>query len=256
MVRLISGVVMAAVALAAMVWLPHLAFRAAVSIVAAAAAIEYAALAGRRAGPGRWMVVVLAALSAWAFADGPAWAAGLALVVLAAAAAVVLGQGRSIPFSLAAIFGIVYLGIPLGLLASLRGTSGWRVAVLLVATVVVSDSLQYYTGRLFGRRPLAPRVSPKKTVEGAAGGVVAAAIFLAGVGPLFLPGASRPGLAGLGLAVALLGICGDLFESQLKRAAGMKDSSHLIPGHGGVLDRIDALLFAIPAFYLYVRGGI
>ena len=256
MVRLISGIVMAATALAAIVWLPPAAFRAAVSLLAGAAAFEYSTLAGRRAGPGRWVVVALAGLSAWAFADGPGWAALLALAVLAAAAAAVLGQGRSIPFSLAAVFGVVYLGIPFGLLVSLRGTNGWRVAVLLVATVVVSDSLQYYTGRLLGRRPLAPRISPKKTIEGAVGGVVAAAIFLAGAGPMFLPGASRPALAGLGLVVALLGICGDLFESQLKRSAGLKDSSHLIPGHGGVLDRVDALLFAIPAFHLFVRGGI
>jgi phosphatidate cytidylyltransferase len=255
-VRLISGVVMAAVALAAMVWLPPTAFRAAVSVLAAAAAFEYAALAGRGAGTGRWVVVVLVALSAWAFAEGPIWAGTFALAVLTAAAAAVLGQGRSIPSSLAAVFGVVYLGIPLGLLTGLRGSSGWRVAVLLVATVVVSDSLQYYSGRLFGRRPLAPRVSPKKTVEGAVGGVVAAAFFLGAAGPLFLPGSSRAGLAALGLAVALLGICGDLFESQLKRGAGMKDSSHVIPGHGGVLDRVDALLFAIPAFHVYVRGGI
>jgi phosphatidate cytidylyltransferase len=247
---------MAAVALAAIVWLPPVAFRVAVSGLAASAAFEYAALAGRRHGTGRWVVVVLAALSAWAFANGPAWAPVLALAVLAVAAVAVLGLGRAIPFSLAAVFGTVYLGVPFGLLVSLRDANGWRVAVLLVATVVVSDSLQYYTGRLFGRTPLAPRVSPKKTVEGAAGGVAAAALFLAAAGPLILPGFPRIGLAGLGVAVSLLGICGDLFESQLKRSAGIKDSSQLIPGHGGVLDRVDALLFAIPAFYLYVRGGI
>src|SRR5688500_10042135 len=246
---------MGVAALAAIVWLPPAAFRAAVSVLAAAAAFEYAGLAGRPGGPGRWIVVVLAALSAWAFADGPSLAPVVSLVALAVAAAAVLGQGRSIPSNFAAIFGIVYLGIPLGLLVSLRGVAGWRVAVLLVATVVVSDAMQYYSGRLFGRRPLAPRVSPKKTIEGAVGGVVAAAFFLAAAGPLILPAFSRAGLAGLGVAVALLGICGDLFESQLKRGAGMKDSSHLIPGHGGVLDRVDALLFVVPAFYLYVRGG-
>jgi phosphatidate cytidylyltransferase len=245
---------MAAAALAAIVWLPATAFRAAVSALAAAAAFEYAALAGRPAGLGRWVVVVLAALSAWAFSDGARWASVAALVALALAAAAVLGRGRRIPSSLAAVFGIFYLGIPLGLLVDLRST-GWRVAILLVATVVVSDSLQYYTGRLLGRRPLAPRVSPKKTMEGAVGGLVAATLFLGAVGPVFLPGFSRAGLAGLGLAVAALGICGDLFESQLKRTTGLKDSSHLIPGHGGVLDRIDALLFAIPAFHLFVRGG-
>jgi phosphatidate cytidylyltransferase len=245
---------MAVVALAAIVWLPATAFRAAVSALAAAAAFEYAALAGRPAGPGRWVIVVLAALSAWAFSQGAAWASITALVVLALAAAAVLGQGRSIPSSLGAAFGIIYLGIPLGLLVDLR-SAGWRVAMLLVATVVVSDSLQYYTGRLLGRRALAPRVSPKKTIEGAIGGLVAAMLFLGAVGPLLLPGFSRAGLAGLGLVVAALGICGDLFESQLKRTTGLKDSSHLIPGHGGVLDRIDALLFAIPAFHLFVRGA-
>jgi phosphatidate cytidylyltransferase len=98
-------------------------------------------------------------------------------------------------------------------------------------------------------------VSPKKTVEGAVGGVVATAVFLALLGPLVLPGISRVVLATMGLVLALLGICGDLFESKLKRVAGIKDSSHLIPGHGGVLDRMDALLFVTPAFYLFVRGA-
>ncbi len=127
MVRLASGIVMGAVALAAIVWLPPLTFRVAVCVLAAAAAFEYAGLAGRPGGPGRWIVVVLAALSAWAFADGPSWAPVVSLVVLAVAAAAVLGRGRSIPSNLAAVFGIVYLGIPLGLLVSLRGAGGWRV---------------------------------------------------------------------------------------------------------------------------------
>jgi phosphatidate cytidylyltransferase len=256
LVRLISGVVMAAAALAAIVWLPATAFRIAVSAVAAGAGFEYAALAGRRTVAGQWIVAALAGSSAWVFAEAPPLAPVLALGVLALAALAVLGGRRSIPVSLAAVFGIVYLGVPFGLLVHLRDASGWRVAVLLVATVVVSDSLQYYTGRLVGRTPLAPRVSPKKTVEGAAGGVISASLFLAAAGPLVLPGFSRIGLAGVGVAVAALGICGDLFESQLKRGAGIKDSSHLIPGHGGVLDRVDALLFAIPAFHVLVRGGI
>jgi phosphatidate cytidylyltransferase len=96
-------------------------------------------------------------------------------------------------------------------------------------------------------------VSPKKTIEGAIGGLVASAFFMALVGSQILVGEAPLRLAVLGLAMGAVGICGDLFESSLKRRAGLKDSSALIPGHGGVLDRIDALLFATPLFYLFLR---
>ena len=122
--------------------------------------------------------------------------------------------------------------------------------LLLIATVAVSDTAQYYTGRTFGRTPLAPLRSPKKTREGAIGGFVIAPIFLAVAGAVLAAGAIRwCWHASLGLGIVVAGIIGDLFESMLKRAADMKDSGTLIPGHGGVLDRIDALLFAAPVFY-------
>ena len=147
---------------------------------------------------------------------------------------------------------LVYLGIPLGSLVGVHLYGGRGAVLLLVFTIVVSDSAQYYTGRLFGRRPLAA-LSPKKTIEGAIGGFVAAPIFLYFMGPEWIPVATAPTIAPLGVALVAAGIAGDLFESMLKRAAAMKDSSTLIPGHGGVLDRIDALLFATPVFYLYLR---
>ena len=254
MVRLTSGVIMAVVALSAMVWFPKPAFQLAVTILAAAAAFEYAPLAGCGTGVGRMLVVLSAMLVAWLVADVPSFSPLLSLGALLVAAAVVLGRHRSIPRALAAPFGVLYVGVPFGLLANLRSTAGWKMTMLLLAVVIVSDSLQYYTGRLFGRRPLAPRVSPKKTVEGAVGGVVAATLFMMAAGPALLPATSPAMLAGVGPVLALLGISGDLFESQLKRIAGLKDSSHLIPGHGGVLDRVDALLFVTPAFFLAFRG--
>ena len=129
--------------------------------------------------------------------------------------------------------------------------------LLLIATIVISDSAQYYTGRAFGKRPLAPTISPKKTIEGAIGGVIFGILFMAVAGRFVLPVLGIPALALLGAVVVVLGILGDLFESRLKRDAGVKDSSALIPGHGGVLDRIDALLFAIPAFYfVLVRSTV
>jgi len=254
MVRLTSGVIMAVVALSAMVWFPKPAFQLAVTILAGAAASEYAPLAGRGTGVGRMLVVLSAMLVAWLVADVPSYLPVLSLAALLLAAVIVLGRHRSIPPALAAPFGVLYVGVPFGLLSNLRSTAGWRITMLLVAVVVVSDSLQYYTGRLLGRRPLAPRVSPKKTIEGAIGGVVAATLFMLAAGPALLPATSPVMLAGMGLVLALLGISGDLFESQLKRLAGLKDSSHLIPGHGGVLDRVDALLFVTPAFFLAFQG--
>jgi phosphatidate cytidylyltransferase len=166
----------------------------------------------------------------------------------------VIVAGTTIGLAAARFFGAWYIGLPLGLLAGVHQLGGAPVTLLLLATIVVSDSSQYYSGRAFGRRPLAPAISPKKTVEGAIGGVICATAFLALVGPRVLEGRPALSFVPLGLVLVVLGIGGDLFESRLKRAAGVKDSSSLIPGHGGVLDRIDALLFVIPPFYLYLRG--
>jgi phosphatidate cytidylyltransferase len=150
-------------------------------------------------------------------------------------------------------FGMIYIGLSLGTLVGVHVFGGRGAVLLLIATIAISDTAQYYTGRLLGRRPLAPRLSPKKTIEGAVGGFVIAPVFLYFVGPYFVPVAVPIVIAALGVALVAAGIAGDLFESMMKRAAEMKDSSTLIPGHGGVLDRIDALLFATPVFYMYLR---
>jgi phosphatidate cytidylyltransferase len=200
------------------------------------------------------LIVVMAALTCW-YLGMPALAsvAVATAIALAWLAVEVLLFGHDIGRAAAAVAGAVYIGGPLGLLVAIHARSGWRVTLLLLATVVVSDTAQYYAGRAFGRRKLAPIVSPKKTIEGAIGGLVAAALFMALAGSRILVGEALVPLAVLGLAMGAVGICGDLFESSLKRHAGLKDSSALIPGHGGVLDRIDALLFAAPMFYLYLR---
>jgi phosphatidate cytidylyltransferase len=202
-------------------------------------------------------------------------APNLVYLVLMAALIVVgsisIAQGRPGPAVLAdaaaTLFAPIYIGLPLGALAAVRGDVGtmgassniaWDavdgrwVLLLLLVVIVVSDSAQYYTGRAFGRRPLSPAISPKKTVEGAIGGVVFGTIAMT-VGGRYIFGAPLWMLALLGAAISLLGIVGDLFESLLKRSAGVKDSSNLIPGHGGVLDRIDSWLFAAPVYYVFVR---
>lgn len=147
----------------------------------------------------------------------------------------------------------LYIGLPCGALGWIHSAAGPAATTWLIGTIAVSDSAQYYAGRTFGRRKLAPAVSPAKTVEGAIGGLVAVAVTGAVFGPLALPGSSAVACAGLALVLAVFGMAGDLFESLLKRSAGVKDSSALIPGHGGVLDRIDSYLFAAPVFYVFLR---
>jgi phosphatidate cytidylyltransferase len=148
---------------------------------------------------------------------------------------------------------LIYIGLPLGALAAIRLIGGREALMLLLATIVISDTGQYYTGRALGRRPLAPSISPKKTIEGAIGGVIFGMATMAIGGRLVFPAENVPVLLFVGAAVVGFGIAGDLFESLLKRSAGVKDSSGLIPGHGGILDRIDSWLFAAPVFYVFIR---
>jgi phosphatidate cytidylyltransferase len=154
----------------------------------------------------------------------------------------------------AALLPLLYLGLPIGAIVAIREIWGRELVLLLMMTVAISDTAQYYTGRTFGRRPLAPAISPKKTIEGAVGGFAAGALVLIVAGAFWLPAAPWWLRGLLGTTLVALGICGDLFESMLKRSVGVKDSSALIPGHGGVLDRIDALLFAAPIFYVVLKN--
>jgi len=255
MIRVISGVVLAAAALAAILFLPLPALRIVACGVAILAAHEYVRVAGSATGVSQ-VLLAAAVVAACVFMS-----AGLdvdpvliAVVGFAWVAVEVLFLGRTVHQAGVALFGPLYIGVPLGMLVGIQERLGWQGTLLLIATVIVSDSAQYYSGRTFGRRPLAPSISPKKTIEGAVGGVLLGTLFMFLAGPRLFPSSGLQWLW-VGLAVVVLGICGDLFESRLKRTAGLKDSSTLIPGHGGVLDRIDALLFAIPAFYLFLRAS-
>lgn len=132
-----------------------------------------------------------------------------------------------------------------------EGSNGHWWLLTALAVVWAADTGAYFAGRKFGMLKLAPRVSPNKTVEGLIGGAFAG--VAAGVGFSLLAGATTaqlPWIAIVSLAAVLFSVVGDLFESLLKRHAGVKDSGHLIPGHGGILDRIDGVLAALPVFAL------
>jgi CDP-diglyceride synthetase len=119
-----------------------------------------------------------------------------------------------------------------------------------VTGVVWSDSLAWLVGRIAGKHPFFPQISPKKTIEGAAGSLILNPLLLTAVGPL--AGITMPHTLILGILISMAAQAGDLAESLLKRDAGVKDSANLIPGHGGLLDRFDGFLFAGPVAYFYL----
>jgi phosphatidate cytidylyltransferase len=253
----LSGVVLIAVAIGVVWFAPPALFFAVGFLVAVLAVNELVALA--RAS--RLEVSTSAAGFATALVVGSSAVAGMLeiglMTALVAVAASSLGAWRGGPEALASVsaslFPSLYIGLPIAALVGIRTLGGPRSLFLLMLTVIVSDTSQYYTGRLFGRHPLAPAVSPKKTIEGAVGGLIFGTALFTVVGMWWLPAMPLAFRVLLGLTLVTLGITGDLFESMLKRSAGVKDSSTLIPGHGGILDRIDALLFAAPVYYIVLR---
>jgi phosphatidate cytidylyltransferase len=259
MIRILSGLVLIPVFFSCIWFLPPLGLLAVAEAVLVLAFVEYARLA-TSLGANVPRAASMAAAMAVCAALGLGLPLELPLVAgLVGLAALVVGARAPSPGVLAdtaaAAFPMLYLGLPLGSLVALHALAGREVVLLLLLTIVVSDTAQYFTGRAFGRHRLSPVISPKKTLEGAVGGFGLAPAALALAGHWWLPERSPGWFVVVGMAIVGLGIAGDLFESLLKRSAGVKDSSSLIPGHGGVLDRIDALLFAAPVFYVVVKYG-
>jgi phosphatidate cytidylyltransferase len=258
MTRVLSGVVLGVAALALIWFLSSIALLGVALAVATLAFIEYEKIVERIGAKVPFWTTLVATLLVCAmvpfeWVDIPlVLAAALLLIALN-----VLASDRTgaplLTDTAAAVLAPVYLGLPMGCLVGVHAILGREAVLLLIATVAASDTAQYYAGRAFGRTPLAPLRSPKKTREGAVGGFIIAPALLAVAGSYWLPAYPWYWHLSVGFGVVVAGIIGDLFESMLKRAADMKDSGALIPGHGGVLDRIDALLFAAPVFYFYLR---
>lgn len=152
------------------------------------------------------------------------------------------------------VLGLLYLPLLLGHLVLLRQLPDGRGWVFLVLFAVMAcDSMAYFTGVSFGKHKLYPAVSPKKSIEGGLGGLVGACLGVWLAAALFLPAFQIGHVILVGLLLGVAGQVGDLFESLLKRACGVKDSGGIFPGHGGILDRLDSLLFAFPlAYYLAI----
>ena len=262
MIRLLSGAVLVAFAVG-VVWLAPLPIFEAVAFALLFAAVEELVGLFRAAGVHvpLWLAAAGALMTLATFAETissralPVDVTLMAQLIATALAAMAAwrGGGNTLATISAAFFPSLYLALPIGSMVAIRESAGPAPLFLLMITVIVSDTGQYYTGRLVGRRALAASLSPKKTVEGAIGGFVFGVLAFVLAGAWWLPAVPAPVRAVLGLGIVTTGIAGDLFESMLKRSVGVKDSSRLIPGHGGVLDRIDALLFAAPFYYIVLK---
>ena len=151
------------------------------------------------------------------------------------------------------LLGIFYIGFAFSWVIPLRFRDpavGKRLTILLFLVVWASDIFAFAIGRLMGRTPLAKTISPKKTVEGAIAGLAGGILMAWGFSHWFWQTGDQKTVILIGGVVALAGQAGDLVESALKRAANLKDSGTILPGHGGLLDRIDSLLFAVPTLWL------
>lgn len=258
--RLISGGGFAALVVVAITALPPQGCVAFLLILILVAAYEWAKLGGVASWTG--VVGCVAAVAAvcvslWLARGGWSLAAAAGLCFWALAAGVVLAYPASAPLvrwrpMVLAGGALALAGAWAGLL-TLRVEFGAAHLVWLLVAVAAADSGAYFAGRRFGRRKLAPRVSPGKTWEGLAGGA-AAALVCGALGGWWFDG--RLGVwLGIGAAVFLASVLGDLTESVLKRVRGVKDSGGLLPGHGGLLDRVDSVLPAAPTFALLLPLG-
>jgi phosphatidate cytidylyltransferase len=181
---------------------------------------------------------------------------GMFVTLLVIPASYVLGRRGlqdSLPASAIAVLATAYTGMLGGSMIRLRMdfAEGSNLVFFLLTVVWLGDTGAYYVGRRFGKHKLSPRISPKKTIEGLAGGMMVSILAAVVVHFTFFPEFPLHHAMIAGLILSVAGVIGDLVESMWKRSADVKDSGTLIPGHGGVLDRFDSILFTAPILYCY-----
>jgi phosphatidate cytidylyltransferase len=263
--RVLTALVLASTAVAALFVLPTLWLGVLFGAILLAAAWEWTALAGVRDTLLRALYLSVVALAGLyllplpalpVLAVGVAWWLGEALVLLRSAAAArspLRMQLRGLFLLVPAWYAVLYL--------HQRDPDTPALLLFLCLLVWLADTAAYVVGTAYGRTPLAPRISPNKTVEGAAGAAAAVLVAALAAGWFYwrLTGAALAAWMVLAALTVGFAVLGDLVESRAKRLAGVKDSGHWLPGHGGVLDRIDAFLAAAPAFALgwtlWFKGG-
>jgi phosphatidate cytidylyltransferase len=219
-------------------------------------------LEGRGARPFKVLGCAAIVAVAWSFLGlAPRYELAVPLAGVAIGAVVLAmlrraGPAEMLDAAMATLFPVLFVGLGLAHLLGLRaipGEDGEDLVLLLFLCVIFGDTAAYYVGSRLGRRPLAPVLSPRKTWEGAAGAIGGSVVAGLVAHAWFYRRLPLPHALALGVILGVTGMAGDLAESMVKRAARVKDSSTLIPGHGGMLDRTDSLLFAGPVLFYYYR---
>jgi len=262
--RIVTAVVLVALLGAALYWLDGAALYAVFCLAAIGGAWEWSAIAGLTTAGARlrytFLIAVLCAaawfshveleLAPWLWGLAVLWWAYTGVLLRGFPDSVAAGRFGTVPRLIAGV--VMLVPVPLALVLVIEGAAGWAALAMLFGVVWGADIGAYFAGRAWGRNKLAPDVSPGKTREGALGGAAAALLIVIPVAVAWVPMQALQ----WALFIALILICivasiiGDLVESAFKRAAGIKDSGKLLPGHGGVLDRVDSLLAVAPIFAL------
>ncbi len=263
--RVMTAAILLAIVLSCLFVLPPWAFGGLLLVFAVAGAWEWSRIAGLEAAQVRAALSIASgALAGLALLRPPLAEALIALALVWWLLALLVLAGERLPATRDALFSrgvqtLLALLVPASTVAALGllfagGSRPWLVVTVLLI-VWAADIGAYFAGRAFGRRPLAPVISPNKTWEGALGGALAA--VLVGVPLLVWASSATVPIAVLVVAVLIVAaVVGDLVESASKRHAGIKDSGALLPGHGGVLDRVDSLLSAAPVMAALVLAGV
>lgn len=256
--RVLMALVLGAAVLAAVWFLPQRGFDLLILAVTALGLAEFARLFSRA---GWWRVIVWIGgmLVAALMLFGPIGKNALPLLligILFAVTMIVMARAPELSGSAErialAMLGVLYLGLTLPCWAWLRALEWGRALVLLaLVPACLSDTAAYLVGKSCGRRKFAPRVSPNKTVEGFFGALAGSLIGALAVWWLLVPALPLRFVIALAGIVWIVAPLGDLIESLFKRSCGVKDSGSVIPGHGGILDRLDALIFTGPAAYAF-----
>ncbi len=257
--RELTALVMTPIAVYIVGWShPHV-FAAMVALIGALALYEFLVL-GRRKGyvlPIPLCIAVMLVITASFVLEPLSVEMGVFLALLVIPTAYVFARGdleHALPSSALAITATLYVGMLSGSLIRLRNdfpVIGPKLVFFLLLVVWLGDAGAYYVGRQFGRHKLSPRISPKKTIEGLAGGVATSIIAAVVIHYTFFREFPIVHAIVAGVVLSVAGVIGDLAESMWKRSADVKDSGTLIPGHGGFLDRFDSIFFTTPILYVY-----